>query len=73
MRIQLINVQPYLDGNIENRNVTAMKKHKTKQDLFTCPVLSYRGIIKLIYHKHTIIYGIVIQCINNGVGAIGEA
>ena len=54
----LINVQPYLDGNIENRNVTAMKKHKTKQDLFTCPVLSYGGISKLIYHKHTIIYAI---------------
>ena len=73
MRILLINVQPYLDGNIENRNVTAMKKHKTKQDLFTCPVLSYGGIFKLFYHKHTIIYGIVIQRVNNGVGAIGEA
>lgn len=69
----LINVIPYLDENIENRDATAMKIHKTKQDLFTCPVLSYRGIIKLFYHKHTIIYGIVIQRINNGVGAIGEA
>ena len=54
----LINVQPYLDGNIENRDATAMKKHKTKPDLFTCPVLSYEGIYRLIYHKHTIIYAI---------------
>ena len=54
----LINVIPYLDENIENRDATAMKIHKTKQDLFTCPVLSYGGIFKLIYHKHTIIYGI---------------
>ena len=51
-------VKSYFDGNIENRDATAMKKHKTKQDLFTCPVLSYGGIFKLIYHKHTIIYGI---------------
>ena len=54
----LINVIPYLDGNIENRDATAKKKHKTKQDLFTCPVLSFEGFYRLIYHKHTIIYGI---------------
>ena len=69
----LINVIPYLDENIENRDASAKKKHETKQDLFTCPVLSHGKIFKLIYHKHTIIYDIVIQGINNGVGAIGEA
>ena len=58
LNVNISMIKSYFDGNRGNRDATAKKKHKTKQDLFTRPVLSYGGIYRLIYHKHTIIYAI---------------